>query len=664
MVAAMRSTSGWWLGVLGVGAVGGCGGAGLRAETAPANDNVPPVAAAEPAPPPAPSGPTERTVLVDGVRGAVLLDELGGLRLVHGAGTVALVDQDGHVRASHRFAFGADGASAVFLDATQAVVGNGDQDGFRGPWAGDLDRWRLDTDEVEELARLGYASPLLARVGEAVVVVSPADEILLGVTRTGVERRDERVDQLVWPPGRPAECYVGNGEETWLVHAASDGALSLREVNGPVPAAPLPSRGEARPTASEIGARGLPGAALAPEGGRLAVSTSSTMHLLGSDGIGPELASTGYLEWDGPAALHVGPHLHPIAQPTPHRRSLVVEHIPYAGETEDGTPPEIAAYDEWRYEADEALEQGVPVPPPRLEPVCSSAPVRCVRAHLDGLEIDGWELFDPARPTRVLGRIRGRTIPPGEGYVVVAPGGVFVRDAGETVTLTPLPRGTPYTDVERWAELEAGWALVAPDDPATLHFVPTGGRAVTRVFAAPVEDLTIVDAGHLLIVQADGDARIAHVLTVPDLRTERTLDLGTGSARMLRCGGNDLVEEQTDRVAVPGGCPIQGLGYDDALAISMSADRAFWLDARLGDELRVHRVADGATLTVRVTTAGVLASGPGGVFEATGEVADHVVVREPGPVRTAPITSGAEARARFERPGLVAAFFAGRPLPL
>jgi hypothetical protein len=32
-------------------------------------------------------------------------------------------------------------------------------------------------------------------------------------------------------------------------------------------------------------------------------------------------------------------------------------------------------------------------------------------------------------------------------------------------------------------------------------------------------------------------------------------------------------------------------------------------------------------------------------------------------VRTAPITAGAEARARFERPGLVAAFFSGAALP-
>jgi hypothetical protein len=59
----------------------------------------------------------------------------------------------------------------------------------------------------------------------------------------------------------------------------------------------------------------------------------------------------------------------------------------------------------------------------------------------------------------------------------------------------------------------------------------------------------------------------------------------------------------------------------------------------------------------------VLVAGPDGVFEGSGDVLDHVVVREPGAVRTAPITAGAEARARFERPGLVAAFFSGAALP-
>lgn len=659
---------------LGTALVTGCGAAAVaRPAVQTPNDNVvstgapEPVGGSELAPR---VGPEQRVVLVDGVRGAVLLDELGGLRLVHGAGTVALVGPDGHVRASHRLAFGADGASAVFLDEAQAIVGNGDQDGFRSPWAGELDRWHLDADTLERLTPVAYGSPLLARVGPAVVAVSPADQALFGITASSLEHRDERVDRLSWSPARPAECYVGSEEEAWLVRAASDGALALRELNGPVPEPELPARDEARPTVSEIGARGLPGAALAPGGGRLAVSTSSTMLVLGPDGIGPELPSPGYLAWEGAALLRVGEHLHPIAAPTAHRRSLVADRVVNPLEDEDGSPaPELQELEDWRFEVEEALQAGSPAPAaPALEPVCSSAPVRCVRAHLDGLAIDRWELFDPARPTRVLARLADRTIPPGPGHVFVAPGGAYVRELGETMTLTSMPRGrpdtSPETGVEQWAELASGWALVPADDPSALRFVPTQGRAVTRTFEQPVEHLTIVDETHVLVVQTSDATRIAHLLALPGLTTERTIDLGPDAApRGLRCRDGDLVDEASEQVAVAGGCPVQGLGYDAAYAVTMSADRAFWLDARLGDELAVHRVADGAVLTVRVTTAGVLAAGPGGVFEATGEVADHVAVREPGPVRTAPLTTGAEARARFERPGLVAAFFSGRPLP-
>lgn len=70
-----------------------------------------------------------------------------------------------------------------------------------------------------------------------------------------------------------------------------------------------------------------------------------------------------------------------------------------------------------------------------------------------------------------------------------------------------------------------------------------------------------------------------------------------------------------------------------------------------------------ALARAQLTHEGVLVSAASGVFEGSGPVVDHVVVREPGPVRRATITTGAEARARFERPGLTAAFFRGEPLP-
>ena len=184
----------------------GCGGATPPSTTTPtSNANEPQAgpAVAELAPPPPPAYPLQRVVLVDGVRGAGVLDQLGGFSLVGGAGTIALVGPDGHVRASHRFAFGADGATGVFLgtgpraeEPSHAVVGNGDQDGFRGPWAGELDRWNIDEDVVEQLTHLGYGAPLLARVGAAVVAVNPSEGSLHGVTLGGVEDRPEPADRV------------------------------------------------------------------------------------------------------------------------------------------------------------------------------------------------------------------------------------------------------------------------------------------------------------------------------------------------------------------------------------------------------------------------------------------------------------------------------------
>jgi hypothetical protein len=150
------------------------------------------------------------------------------------------------------------------------------------------------------------------------------------------------------------------------------------------------------------------------------------------------------------------------------------------------------------------------------------------------------------------------------------------------------------------------------------------------------------------------------VVSVPTLQLERTIALGEPSAPYV-CLGDNLVADDGDQVE--GGCPLRGLGEAEWYSLEVSRDRTFWVDARLGDEVRVHRTADGAELVVRLTTSGVLVAGPDGVFEGSGDVLDHVVVREPGAVRTAPITAGAEARARFERPGLVAAFFSGAALP-
>ncbi len=666
-VRERRLRGGWssvsWL------ALAGCGAAAPpaeepRAEVVVPNENAP-AAEAEPAAPP-PSPPTERAVLVDGVRGAVVFDEFDGFRLVGGAGTLALVGPDGHVRASHRFAFGADGATGVFLDAGRVVTGNGDHDGFRGPWSGRLSRWSLDTDTIEQLRALGYAAPSLARLDGVVVVVSPTESMLSGVTVTSLdEYGDYGVDSLGWAPGRPPECYVGSGEQTWLVRADGGGHLVLTDVNGPVPETPSPTPAAGLSMSTQIGARGMPAAELAPTARILAISTSSTMVLLGPDGIGSELPSPGYVQWSSDATLRVGSFLHPLSAPTIHRTSMLVDRVPSPMYSESDPIPELSAFGEWQYQAREAQESGAPVPPLTLQPVCSSgAPVRCVRVHVDDeQDIDGWELFDPARPTRVLARLEGRQWPPGYGYVVVAPGGRFLRDIDEGATITPLPRGEPINDLETWVELETGWVYVEPADMAVVHFLPYRGRAVERTFGGEVRSLTIVDGAHVLVGVEDDAGDVGHVVELPSLSSVQTIDIGSsGSVARLHCHDADLVDEADD-VVVEGGCPVPGLDFDDSFAITSTRDRAFWLDARLGDEIVVHRGSDGAVLRVRVTTGGVLVSGPGGMFEATGDVRDHVVVREPGPVRAATITAGGEARARFERPGLTAAFFRGDPLP-
>jgi hypothetical protein len=648
-----------------------CGGATPDGATTPAPSEPasPDVDAGAPTPPPsearAPALPHQRVVLVDGVRDAVVLDELGGLRLVGGAGTIALVGRDGHVRASHRFAFGADGASAVFLASdprgevpSHAVVGNADQDGFRGPWAGELDRWNLDEDTIESLVHLGYAAPLLARVGRAVVAVNPSEGSVLGVSASGIERRGEGADQLGWAPGRPAECYVGMAnEDAWLVRAAADGSLIVTEATGPVPESPAPARvPDDWPMSSTIGARGLPSIALAADGARLALGSSSSMVLLGPEGLSPERPAYGDVRWRDGETLQIGEFVRPLSIETVTRRSMLVDRIPYPQESEDASSPELSAFYEWRYRAEEG--EGPP-PPYAIEPVCSAGPrARCVRAHLDGTQITGFEVFDAARPRTVLRTLPETRFPPGRGYVLVAPGGRFVRlYDGDTVTLVPVPRGEAI-EMGPWVELASGWVFGDVEDPTQLRYVGFDGRtAQTTLPSDEGFSLTIVDATHVLVV---GETEM-RLVSVPALQVERTLPLGEPTSAFV-CQGEGLADGAGERVE-EGRCPLRELTEAQEYQVQVTRDGAFWLDARLGDEVHVHRAADGAELVVRITTSGVLVAGPNGVFEGAGAVLDHVVVREPGAVGTAAITAGAEARARFERPGLVAAFFSGGALP-
>jgi hypothetical protein len=326
----------------------------------------------------------------------------------------------------------------------------------------------------------------------------------------------------------------------------------------------------------------------------------------------------------------------------------------------------MLAYLDWFF-ADEDQRAAVP---PRTPPVCSTTrPIRCVRAHFvdsefEGWTIEGWDVFDPARASRVLWHLEGPDHPPGRGYVLVSPGGLFVRSRGEgTTSLLPIAAGPleePIVGLERWVELEPGWVFVDPEDPRTVRSLSFEGQQAERHTASPVRSLDIVDSGHVL-VWLEGDPITAELLTAPQLTVERTLDLGA-AATALQCVRDDLVDAE-NHVVRSGGCPLRGLGLPESLEVWVSRDGAFWLDRRRRAEAIVHRSVDGAWLRAQLTREGVLVSAASGVFEGSGPIVDHVVVREPGPVREATITTGAEARARFERPGLTAAFFRGAPLP-
>ena len=550
---------------------------------------------------------------------------------------------------------------------THAVVGNGDTDGFRGPWAGELDRWNLDTDTVEQLRRLGYAAPLLARVGPAVVAVSPSESSVTGVTATAIEAREEQADRLAWAPGRPAEVYVGDEEGGWLVRANRDGTLVFSDEGSPMPESPsLEPVPSSWPLSPRLGARGLPFLALSPAGGHLAVGTSVSTVVLGPRGLGVERPGSGSLSFVRTGLLRAGDIVSPIAAPAHPRRSLLVERFVYPEDTEGESSPELRAYYEWQYQAQEASSDGQPIPALDIEPVCNAvAPRRCVRARVEGAHLAGWDYFDPARPGRALGTIDQSGFPPGPGHVLVAPGGRWVRifNGSGATSIVAMPRGDRFDALEQWVELDTGWVLIDPSDAARVVFVPFArGPVIERRFESAPVALSILDATHVLAW--DGEASV-EVLALPSLTTERTLAVGDEGPTW-HCEQGELVDDAGE---APDGdedatdCPVPDLDHDQGYAIVVSGDRAFWVDALLGDEARVHRAADDAILSVRVTTDGILVSTSSGVFEGSGAVLDHVVVREPGPVRTAVITTGAEARARFERPGLVAAFFSGAPLP-
>lgn len=699
----------------------GCGGASVRPAEPEPTSPLAEVAVPEPVP-----ASASAELVIDGVREPQLLDELEGWRLVGGAGTVALVGPDGHVRASHRFGYGGGGTNASFVGDRHAVVGNADYDGFRGPWSGRLVRWDLDADAIEQLGELGYSAPTMGRLGDRLLVGrGDGSDGVLAVTTTDVEPLSS-APHVVCAVGMDA-CFLYDVELTDVVRVDESGALrtepapptlvpvgatgfALREnelvrladlSTVPLTLAPgerlesaLPRGGhelvEVRidgedgeseltrillvpeltfhpadaalpPIAPPVllrGALGIPEVVFAPSSSRIALGSSTGTLVLGPGGVEHRFTLTGGLSWRGETILEVGGRVVPFDLAVTAAGSTRTDAAPFVGYYDDSeTLVEALPLAEW-------VGDGAEGPPPNVPPVCSDeAPRRCVRTTFDGGDgygVAGWEIYDPARPRRVLDRIEA-SIPAVPRTVLPTAHRVRMIDSEGMMRVEPIGTGEPSPAAEPWTwrETRQGWVLRPIDQPSVLVGVPAGpGPLVERDFGedAQVDSLTLVDDERVLAVVSD----TVHVLRVPTLETIATYPLGPRAE--WHCELDDVVERFGD-VRIEGACP-RPLPEDDyrTIAALISADRSFWAEP-LGEVVVVHRVSDGATLSVRVTTEGLLAVGPGLVFEATGTIAEHLVLREAGPLRSAPITSGAEVRARLERPGLIAAFFSGAPLP-
>lgn len=679
----------------------GCGAASPPvAAPEPVPPEPPPVAemtAVAPAPEPPPF-PSERVVLVDGVRsGGVVVDELAGVRLVTGEGTIALVGADGHVRAAHRLAFGSS-AGGAFVGADHAAVGSADANGFRSPWADDVLRWDLDHDTLTQLAVLGYLPPSFAHFGEVAVV--GIDEGLAFVGRGSFEIWEGAWGTVVWPASRPdwaalvaPETDTVRGllvlragmieseevEGTVVLVGATELAALENEADGALRLVRLPERtpvvvegllpGEVvvdtiargdlsyvrfrgpdgerdlelpsfRWVAAEphdfvhaaplfdVGPHGIRSFEFAPTSSRIALATSTRTIVLGPGGIEHHFGGGRRVSWVGSEALlRVDGLYRPLGEPSRDGRSTLTP-------ARDG------------------------------DAICtpSGRRRRCLRSVEDSGD---WELYDAAHPRRVLG-----TIPPSSDGALVpevlAPGARYVRGTDEwgRSVIVSLPGGERTVFESDWLELADAWIFVETDsdgeEPRLVRIPYDGGDSTERELGETPWGLGILDDGHVILV-LDG---AAEVILTATLETERTIERDAAEpTHHWTCSADGLFDDGVSGYeAVPDPACPPDFDYERASFV-VSFDRAFTAEGSLGDEIHVRRTADGAEISVRISDAGVLVSGPGGVFAGEGDLLDHVVVRDPGPVRAAAITFGADARARFERPELLAAFFSGAPLP-
>ena len=506
--------------------------------------------------------------------------------------------------------------------------------------------------------RFGSAGPSLVRLADGTPVaidLGPCEQVSGGndavTCRAASGNRSLRLSDMTWLDVADEEVVSLEGDG-W--EALQDDGSEAETPSGPPPAPPpVPT----------VGARGILDVAWSPAH-QLALGTSSEVALLSEAGIRSVATRGGQIDWgDSAEYLMLGRRIVPLDTASLDRPSTRTEVLPYLGEEDDdGYLDEVARYQWWL---------GGIMDEPVATPICNAGrPRRCVRTVASQeLGLQGWTIFAPTRPDRELGHI-DVGLPAVGATAFVGAAWVRVVDESGRMRLEPLAGGASMglAAPAHWAELAAGWVLVTEDEPTVLSFVPDGpGEVVRRTFDFEIDDVTIVDDGHVLIRIRPGHTihRTVQRLEVPSLASLR--DYAPSVPRHARrCDGADLVVEasvadETVSQVHPGACP-HPVPDDDTLPIAIAGDGAFWAEP-LGERVRIHREADGAVLEVRMTTEGVLVVGPGQIYEATGTIAEHLVHRAAGPVRSAAITTGAEVRERFERPGLIAAFFSGQPLP-
>jgi hypothetical protein len=280
----------------------------------------------------------------------------------------------------------------------------------------------------------------------------------------------------------------------------------------------------------------------------------------------------------------------------------------------------------------------------------------CVRAHLIGTSIDGWDIDDPAAPDDVRARLP-ITVPPGAGHVFVSPGARFVRETTSGVAIHATVPGEAgvivgtgsWTEIRTgWAELPTGWVVVDPGDGRVLRALRHDGPAIERRFEVALDGLTIVDETHVFVRVPRESGDEGHVIDAATLESTRVLSLGrAGEDRRLRCRGAGLVS--AEGAASDGACPLSS---GEAL-VTVAASRAFWLDARRLDQLVVHRTRDGATLAIALVGAGMVAFADDGSYEVAGELDVAALAR----VERTRWDRGALTSAGASRSGLVRAFF-------